>query len=267
MIETVRSAETAKTCCSSLYESDWARFLLGDSFHPGGFRLTERLGELVGLRAGCRVLDVASGRGTSTIFLARRFGCEAVGVEYGTRAVAEAISLAERAGLRGRVSFELGDAERLRFADGEFDAVICECAFCTFPDKAASAFEFARVLKPGGRVGLSHITRSGPLPEELESLLAKIVCIADAEPIYGYVRHLEDARFTVDRVESHDEALAEMVKDIRAKLLGAELLVKLKKLDLVGADFGRAKALAHYAAEAVKQGKLGYVIITGTNNR
>jgi arsenite methyltransferase len=34
-------------------------------------------------------------------------------------------------------------AERLPFADGSFDAVICECAFCTFPDKQAAANEFA----------------------------------------------------------------------------------------------------------------------------
>ena len=38
--------------------------------------------------------------------------------------------------------------------------MICECAFCTFPDKRAAASEFARVLKPGGKVGLSDLTRA-----------------------------------------------------------------------------------------------------------
>ena len=59
------------------------------------------------------------------------------------------------------VRFEQGDAERLTLDDGQFDAVICECAFCTFPDKRAAAAEFARVLKPGGTVGLTDLTRSG----------------------------------------------------------------------------------------------------------
>ena len=47
-----------------------------------------------------------------------------------------AMALADIAHL---VRFEQGDAERLAFTDGQFDAVICECAFCTFPDKSAAA--------------------------------------------------------------------------------------------------------------------------------
>ena len=68
------SATEIKTCCASLYESDWTRLLLGDSFHPGGLNLTERLGELLDLGPGQRVLDVAAGVGTSAIFLARLRG-------------------------------------------------------------------------------------------------------------------------------------------------------------------------------------------------
>jgi ubiquinone/menaquinone biosynthesis C-methylase UbiE len=64
--------------------------------------------------------------------------------------------------------------------------VICECAFCTFRDKSAAASEFARVLKPGGKVGLSDLTRSGILPAELDGLLAWVACIADARPISEY---------------------------------------------------------------------------------
>jgi len=50
-------AATLKTCCANLYESDWARLLLGDSFHPGGLALTERLGTLLNLQLGYRVLS------------------------------------------------------------------------------------------------------------------------------------------------------------------------------------------------------------------
>ncbi|MFQ5859706.1 MAG: class I SAM-dependent methyltransferase [Anaerolineae bacterium] len=259
----VYSAEAVKTCCAALYESDWARLLLGESFHPGGLALTERLGELIGLQPGWRVLDVAAGQGTSAVFLARRFGCQVVGVDYGADLVAEATSLAESAGLSSRVRFEQGDAEALQFVDSTFDAVICECAFCTFPNKPAAARELARVLRPGGRVGLSDLTRTGPLPPALEGLLAWIACIADAQPIDHYVAYLERAGFAVAEVEPHDAALGEMVKGVRSKLLGAELLVKLKKLDLPGADFDQAKTLARSAAEAVQQGRLGYALLVG----
>ena len=64
------STEILKQCCAKLYESDLVKLLLGDSFHPGGLRLTERLGSLLRLTAESRVLDVASGNGTSAFFLA-----------------------------------------------------------------------------------------------------------------------------------------------------------------------------------------------------
>ncbi len=253
-----------KACCAHVYQSDWARLLLGDSFHPGGLALTERLGALLSLGPGRRVLDVAAGQGTSAIFLAQRFGCAVLGVDYGEEAVRRANAAAEAAGVAHLVRFQQGDAERLPVEDGGFDALLCECAFCTFPEKLTAAREFRRALRPGGRLGLSDLTRSGALPDDLQGLLAWIACIADAQPLDQYVRSLEDAGLRVDLIEPHDEALRGMVQDIRAKLLGAELLVKLKKINLPGADFEQAKALARAAAEAVKVGTFGYALVLAT---
>src|SRR5262245_736448 len=86
-----------KTCCAAAYQSEWARLLLGDSFHPGGLALTERLGAVLGLAAGQRILDVAAGNGASAIHLARVFGCEVVGVDYGSASVCTAAAAAEAA--------------------------------------------------------------------------------------------------------------------------------------------------------------------------
>src|SRR6266851_2381538 len=165
------SAETTKTCCADLYASDWARLLLGESFHPGGLALTERLGALLGLDAEFRVLDLAAGRGTSALHLARIFGCHVVGVDYGARNVALARDAAAEQGLAERVQFVQADAEQLSaIADESFDAVVCECAYCTFPDKPAAAMETARVLRPGGRFGLSDLKCNGVLPPEFNGL-------------------------------------------------------------------------------------------------
>ena len=255
------SSETVKQCCARLYESDFARLLLGESFHPGGTRLTERLGELLGLGAQSRVLDIASGTGTSALFLAERFGCEVVGVDYGRHNVEQSNAAATARGLDKRVHFRTGDAERLPFPEVSFDAVICECAFCTFPDKTTAAREFARVLRSGGGIGLSDLTRGPLFPEELSGLLAWVACIADAQPVDTYVRYLCDAGFRVERVEPHDEALLEMVNQVRTKLLGTEILVGLKKLELPGVDFTAAKEMARSAASAIQQGSLGYAIL------
>lgn len=260
MIQPAESTEL-KNCCAAVYQSDFARMLLGDSFHPGGQRLTARLGEQLGLRGGVRVLDVASGKGESAIFLATQFGCQVAGVDFGPRNVREANSNAIAAQVAHLVSFVEGDAERLDFPDASFDAVICECAFCAFPDKRAAASEFARVLRPGGRVGMSDLTRSGPLHRDLEGLLAWIACIADARPVEEYAGYLEEAGFDVTAIEAHDNALAEMARDIQGRLLGIEIMVKLKKLDLPGADFEQAKRLARAAASAIQQGLLGYSLI------
>lgn len=262
----MNSQETVKQCCARLYESDFAKMLLGDSFHPGGVKLTERLGTLLGLTAQSRVLDIASGKGTSALFLAERFGCEVLGVDYSGQNVEQASAAAAAKGLDIRVSFRAGDAERLPVADSYFDAIICECAFCTFPDKPAAAGEFARVLRIGGGIGLSDLTRGSFLPKELDKLLAWIACIADAQPLDSYVQYLRAAGFRVEHTESHDEALLEMVNQLRTKLLGAEIMVGLKKLDLPGVDLSVAKQIAQAAFTAIRQGTLGYAVVCGSKS-
>lgn len=260
----MNSQVTVKQCCARLYESDFAKLLLGDSFHPGGLKLTERLGTLLGLTSQCRVLDIASGKGTSALFLAERFGCEVLGIDYSGENVEQASGAAAAKGIDARVTFRVGDAERLPVADSSFDAIICECAFCTFPDKPAAASEFARVLRSGGGIGLSDLTRGAVLPKELDGLLAWIACIADAQPVETYVQYLRPAGFRVDQTERHGEALLEMVNQVRVKLLGVEIMVGLKKLDLPGVDLAAAKQMAQAALAAIQQGALGYVIICGT---
>lgn len=254
--------EEIKSCCATLYQSDLVRLLLGDSFHPGGDALTIRLGELLQLGPDSSVLDVASGQGTSAILLAQRFGCRVLGIDYGSQAVVQANERARTLGLEHLISFQQGDAEQLPVQSSAFDAVLCECAFCTFPDKARAAAEFHRVLKPRGRVGLSDLTRSGEIPQDLEGLLAWIACIADAQPLEHYLHYLTTARLSIEHTEAHDEALTEMVRTIQGKLLSAELLVKLKQVELPQTiNFEQAKRLARSAAAAIRGGQFGYALI------
>ena len=63
-------------------------------------------------------------------------------------------------------------------------------------------------------------------------------------------------------VEAHDDAVSQMVRDIQGRLLAAELMVKLEKLDLGGVNFQEAKAMARCAADAIRAGLLGYCFIT-----
>jgi arsenite methyltransferase len=177
---------SVQQCCANLYESDFARLLLGESFHPGGLALTERLGEMLQLSADDCVLDAACGKGRSAIFLAERFGCEVMGIDYSEASVRQAAKQAEERELTSRVRFRQGDVETLPVADGATTAVVCECSFCTFPSKEGAAHEFARVLAPGGKVGISDLTRKGVLPSELDGMVAWAACVADALPVENY---------------------------------------------------------------------------------
>jgi ubiquinone/menaquinone biosynthesis C-methylase UbiE len=268
--ETIRDQaghEQVKQCCARLYESDLARFLLGESFHPGGLALTGQLGRMIGLSPASRVLDVACGKGTTAVFLVKEFGCEVVGIDYGEQSVAAARSLAQAERLDDSVRFDQSDAETLPFPDQCYDAVICECAFCTFPDKAAAAREFFRVLRPGGRVGLSDLTRAEVLPRESDSLLDWIACIGDAQTAESYAAYLQGAGFSVGSIDQHNDALTELVEQVRMKLLGAEIMTGLNKLQLPGTDLQTAKRMANGAMEAVRHGQLGYALICGTKPR
>jgi arsenite methyltransferase len=259
-----QTSETIKACCAALYEGDWAGLILGDSFHPGGLQLTVRLGELLDLGPDLRVLDVASGLGASAIYLAQRYGCRVTGVDFASKNIDQASANAAEAGVSPLVHFERADAERLPFEDQSFDVLISECAFCTFPAKNKAADQFARLLQPGGRLGLSDLTRSGPLPSELDTLMAWVACIADARPIGEYTSILSQAGFAMDEPEIHDEALVELINQVRGKLLVAELMVCMKKLEVPDwIDFDQFGRLAQLTAQTIDQGHLGYAIFTG----
>ena len=88
-----------------------------------------------------------------------------------------------------------------------------------------------------------------------------VSCIADAQPIEAYEEYLHSPGLKVHAVENHDEALAELVRNIRRKLLGPEVLVGLKKLELPNVDIASAKRISAAALAAVDQGQLGYAII------
>jgi arsenite methyltransferase len=254
-----------KQCCANVYGSHAARFLLGESFHPGGVELTGRLATLLKLTSQCVVLDVASGKGTSALYLAETIGCRVVGIDLSEENVAQATNEASARGLNGGAVFRVADAERLPFDGAAFDAIVCECAFCTFPDKHRAAAEFARVLKPGGRVGISDLTRtSEPLPE-LEGLLAWIACIGDAQPLDSYAAWLRGAGLEVDTTEAHDDCLAQMVNSVRSKLLIADVLKGLGKLSVPGLDTEQANRFARAASAAVAARKLGYGLLVAAN--
>jgi arsenite methyltransferase len=247
-----------KACCAASYGSDAVALLLGESYHPGGLALTRRLADRLRLRDGQRVLDVAAGPGATARLLATEYDVMVDGVDLGESTVERA---REAAGLPGRVRFHVGDAEWIPLPDSTFDAVVCECAFCTFPDKATAAAEFARVLRPGGRVGITDVTVSaGGLPAELTTLAAWVACIADARPLAEYSAILDRAGLRTVRTERHDEAIARMIDEIDARLRLLRMTAPGRLAD-AGVDVPAVLRYTGLARQAVADGLIGYALL------
>jgi SAM-dependent methyltransferase len=99
-------------------------------------------------RAGCWLLDVASGPGTLT-FEAAKLGAQAVGIDLSLGMV----ELARRC--YPKIDFSVADVEHLPFGDHSFDAVVCNFGLGHFPNPEAAVAECVRTLKLGGRIALS----------------------------------------------------------------------------------------------------------------
>jgi len=248
-----------KGCCADLYAKPAVSWLLGDSFHPGGLRLTERLGRMLELTPDRRALDIACGNGTSAILLARQFGCAVVGVDLAPLLISRARSAASREVLGPLLDFALGDAEALPFSDGSFDVVFSECAISTFPDKLASAREMARVLKSGGHLGFTDIVLTrGEIPEELQGWFSHVACIAGACSVEQYQEIFATAGFSGWREEAHPKGLLQMLRQVRLRLLALEVAGGLQKVDLSGLDLTAAKRVLDQANDWVQSGAVNY---------
>lgn len=118
----------------------------------------ELMCEAVELRAGEKVLDVATGSGNAALSAARR-NCAAVGIDYVPALIERARARAAVESLPAR--FELGDCEAIPFGDAEFDVVMSVYGSMFAPDQQKAADELVRVCRPGGRIGMSNWTPDG----------------------------------------------------------------------------------------------------------
>ena len=132
-----------------------------DEFHGGQRPATIRLAELLGLTGAERVLDVGSGLGGPSRFLAWRYGVRVSGVDLTAEFVRVADMLTRRTGLVGKVDYRQGDALDQPFGEASFDAVWSQNAAMNIPDRDRLYGEMRRVLKPGGQLALQEVA-AGP---------------------------------------------------------------------------------------------------------
>jgi arsenite methyltransferase len=150
------------------------------------------------LREGERVLDLGSGGGIDVLLSARRVG--PTGRAFGLDMTDEMLALAQRnAAEAGATNVEWlkGHIEAIPLPAGSMDVVISNCVVNLAADKGAVFAEIARVLKPGGRIGIADVVADDRLSAEDRAALGDYAgCVAGALSMSEYRAGLEAAGLT-----------------------------------------------------------------------
>jgi cyclopropane fatty-acyl-phospholipid synthase-like methyltransferase len=190
-----------------------SRRFYGDNFHFGYFETgaetlaeahdahTDLVARLAGLREGQRVLDIGCGIGAPALRMARDYGCTITGINISREQVRQGRAMIAEAGISERVRIEHGDARKLPFADGSFDAVVCvEVAgdICVGEeDKRTLLGEIFRVLAPGGSVGFSDLALLAPAARSERRILRAIFYDDGSHLVTDWPSLFEQAGFAV----------------------------------------------------------------------
>jgi ubiquinone/menaquinone biosynthesis C-methylase UbiE len=163
--------------------------------HIGFLTLAEarRMLDLLQLPPGAVLVDVACGAGGPGLWVANETGATLIGVDPADAGLALARQRAASVGLTDRARFRRGTYEQTGLTEGCADSVMTVEAFQYAPDKGAALREFARILKPGGRVAIVCF--------EVDSAKVAGVPVLGVDPIEDYTPLLTDAGFAIDAYE------------------------------------------------------------------
>ena len=165
------------------------------------------------LREGEVVLDLGSGGGIDAFLAGKQVGStgKVIGVDMTPEMLAKARDNATRVSA-SNVEFRLGEIESLPVGDRSVDVVVSNCVINLSPDKTSVFREAFRVLRPGGRLAISDIVASAPLPKRImDDPAALSGCIAGAPAIDELRTNLEAAGFAGIHIEIN-EASRSLIK-------------------------------------------------------
>lgn len=163
---------------------------------------------IAALQPGEKVLDLGSGAGFDCFLAVRQVGPQGqvIGVDMTAEMVVRARDNAQEAGY-ANVEFRLGEIEHLPVADASVDVIISNCVINLSPDKGQVFREAFRFLKPGGRLAISDLVATAPLPPEVRNDLALYAgCMAGAVSIDTLEEMLQEAGFHQIRLRPQDES-------------------------------------------------------------
>jgi arsenite methyltransferase len=152
---------------------------------------------IASLKSGETVVDLGSGGGFDCFLAAKKVG--KTGLVIGVDMTPEMVSKARKNTIKmnlENVEFRLGEIENIPVGDNQADIIISNCVVNLSPDKLAVYRDAYRILKPGGRIAISDILTTAPLPEEIKKDLELLTaCIGGAQTLTVTKQILKEAGF------------------------------------------------------------------------
>lgn len=233
------------------YDMMLAQAMMGDSLHPGELELTEELAGHMALPEDSRVLDVGAGLGATAAHLASIRRWDMTGLD-----IVPPTPSADTPPLR----LLQGDATALTLPDAYFDGVTCECSLNLVEQREQAVREIARVLRPGGRVGISDVAiATDDIPLDLQVMLQQTLCSPRPVQPDDYVALLENAGLRVTLRQDASSVLRPFLHDVANRLfiltlrrdVGQDIPIPKEAVD-------QSRALLSEARRLVIEGSLTY---------
>jgi SAM-dependent methyltransferase len=219
-------------------------------------RVTDMVTARLGTRPGDRVLDVGCGNGQASARIASALGVEVVGITISEHHLAQAKELHTA----GTLTFHLADATDLPFPDGSFDAVAAIESISLMPQPDRAVREIARVLKPGGRVGIVSAVVRGPLhgpDQEFFDRMCRIMTRPPFETPLSYHTMLADADLYVESLSDIGDGVYQRSFEALVPADPAELDREYQHL---GVSAEEVAALVDVLREFGRRPQAGYLV-------
>src|SRR5215475_11270204 len=186
--------------------------------------------KLLQLSASSSVLEIGGGSGGYAVHLAKRIGCQVVGLDINAEGVRNAKALAEKEKLGARVKFEQCDvSQRLPLKDNAFDAIYSNDVLCHIPRRSQILSDLRRLLKPAGRILFSDALIVGGLVSQEEIATRSSIGMYFFSPPGENERIMKQAGFKLleARDTSHSAAmLSKRWHDARDKRKTAQVAIE-----------------------------------------
>lgn len=173
--------------------------------HPGGLQATKLMADKCEISRDMIILDAGCGSGSSSIFLAKRYGCRVVGIDVDPTSLMKAHEKARRENVLDRVAFRLEDLNFLSLQDSIFDGAIFQASLI-FCEKARVLPAISQKIRPGGFLGAVELAWKIPPTAETMAKVRSVLCAAavNAEQHKDWITLFERSGLDVESSEVHD---------------------------------------------------------------